>query len=100
VINDVPSLLAALLGPAPVEKPAGKEQPPHDRCHQAPPYAEQFKQKFYVASGNHDAFGHDKYSHDTGRRTFEHFNRVMHTTQPRRRDLAYGRNTWNSSLKL
>ena len=95
VVDEAPSLRAGVP-----QEPVVRELLPHDMCRQAPPYGERFKDKFYVESGNHDQYGHEKFSHDTCRRTYEHLSKVTHTTQPRKRDLAYGNNTWNSSLKF
>ena len=79
-----------------VEEPEPRRPtPPHDMRRTIPPYGEMFREAFYLKGSNHDAYGHERFSHDTQRRTFEHYDRVTHTTQPRRRDLRFGANTWN-----
>ena len=80
-----------------VEEPLPEKRPtpPHDMRRTIPPYGEMFREAFYLKGSNHDAYGHERFSHDTQRRTFAHYDRVTHTTQPRRRDLKFGANTWN-----
>ena len=79
-----------------VEEPEPRRPtPPHDMRRTIPPYGEMFREAFYLKGSNHDAYGHERFSHDTHRRTFAHYDRVTRTTQPRRRDLKFGANTWN-----